>query len=188
MKFASREIELFEKYVAKNKEISDVLFTDGDPMVMKASNLISYIEPLLTEDCSNVQTIRVGTKALAFWPYKFINEDNTEDLLDLFSEVNRKGRNLAIMAHFCHPNELATDEVKIAIENLRRVGAQVRAQSPVLRNINDKSDIWSEMWRKQVNLNCIPYYKFVPRDTDARNYFAVQFVRSWNIFEKHTKK
>ncbi len=188
LKFASREIELFKKYVTKHTEISDVLFTGGDPMVMKASKLKSYIEPLLTDDCKNVQSIRIGTKALAFWPYRFINDDDSEEILDLFRYIKSKGRNLAIMAHFCHPNELDTDEVKIAIENLLKVGAQIRTQSPVLKHINDKSEIWSEMWRKQVNLNCIPYYMFVPRDTGARNFFAVPLVRAWNIFRKSYQK
>ena len=38
------------------------------------------------------------------------------------------------------------------------------------------------MWRKQVNLNCIPYYMFLPRDTGAQSYFAVTLEDSWNIF------
>ena len=38
------------------------------------------------------------------------------------------------------------------------------------------------MWRKQVNLNCIPYYMFVARDTGAQHYFKVPLVEAWDIF------
>ncbi|MDR0814847.1 MAG: hypothetical protein LBN37_03730 [Bacteroidales bacterium] len=40
-----------------------------------------------------------------------------------------------------------------------------------MRHINDKPELWSEMWRKQVDLNCIPYYMFIARDTGAKRYY-----------------
>src|SRR5690606_28589234 len=73
---------------------------------------------------------------------------------------------------------------KLAIQKLRSTGAQIRTQSPVLKHINDKPEIWSDMWRKQVNLNCIPYYMFVERDTGAQPYFALPLVEAWDIFRK----
>jgi hypothetical protein len=53
-----------------------------------------------------------------------------------------------------------------------------------MKNINDSPDIWAEMWRKQVNNNCIPYYMFIARDTGAQEYFAVSLVKAWEIFQK----
>ncbi len=88
------------------------------------------------------------------------------------------------MAHFNHPVELSTNEVKEAIQRIRATGAQIRTQSPVMKNINNAPEIWAEMWRKQVNLNCIPYYMFVARDTGAQEFFGVPLVDAWNIFRK----
>ena len=59
---------------------------------------------------------------------------------------------------------------------------QIRTQSPVLRHINDSAEVWADMWRKQVNLNCITYYMFVERDTGAKHYFDLPLERAWNIF------
>lgn len=61
---------------------------------------------------------------------------------------------------------------------------QIRSQSPILQHINDNAEIWSEMWREQVNQNVIPYYMFIPRDTGARDYFAVPLVKAWEIFRE----
>ena len=72
--------------------------------------------------------------------------------------------------------------IKSAIKKLRSIGVQIRTQSPVLKHINDKPEIWAEMWRKQVNLNCIPYYMFIPRDTGAQDYFAITLENAWHIF------
>ncbi len=188
LKFASREAMHLKDYVTANKQVTDILFTGGDPMIMKASVFANYIEPLLAEKPDNLQTIRIGTKALGYWPYKFVTDDDADELLHLFERIVKKGINVSIMAHFSHPVELDTEIVKTAIQRLRSVGVQIRTQSPVLNHINDSPEIWAEMWRKQVNLNCIPYYMFIPRDTGAQDYFALTLERSWEIFRNAYQK
>ncbi len=188
LKFAAKEGALLRDYIIANPQVTDILFTGGDPMIMKAKIFASYIEPLLNADIPNLQTIRIGTKALGYWPYKFISDDDAEEMLNLFHKVVRKGINLSFMAHFSHPVELDTEAVKSAIKRLRNVGVQIRTQSPVLKHINDSPEVWTEMWRKQVNLNCIPYYMFVPRDTGAQDYFALTLENAWKIFRKAYQK
>ncbi len=188
MKFAMKEASLLMDYVKANNQVTDILFTGGDPMIMKAKILATYIMPLLENDISNLQTIRIGTKALGYWPYKFTSDEDADEMLNLFEAVIKKGINLSIMAHFSHPIELETKAVKLAIKRLRSIGVQIRTQSPILRHINDTPEIWSDMWRKQVNLNCIPYYMFIPRDTGAQEYFALTLEKAWHIFRKAYQK
>lgn len=54
----------------------------------------------------------------------------------------------------------------------------------LLLDPNDNPALWSEMWNKQVDLGCIPYYMFVARDTGAQHYFSVPLVRAWQIFRE----
>lgn len=183
LKFASRETGRLIDYLRENKQVTDVLFTGGDPMIMKARILSDYITPLLEADLPNLQTIRIGTKALGYWPYKFTSDPDAREVLELFSRIHKKGINLSIMAHFNHPVELTTPAVAEAIYNIRQTGAQLRSQSPILRHINDQPEIWAEMWRRQVNLNIIPYYMFVSRDTGAQDYFAVTLDEAHSIFK-----
>jgi KamA family protein len=187
-KFAMRETELLIKYLRQHTEVTDLLFTGGDPMIMKNKIFSTYIDALLDADIPNLQTIRIGTKALGYWPYKFLNDDDADDTLRTFEKIVNSGKNLAIMAHFNHPVELDTEAVRKAIRRVRATGAQVRTQSPVLKNINANPNIWAEMWRKQVNLNCIPYYMFVARDTGAQHYFAVSLIEAWQIFRNAYQK
>lgn len=183
-KFAMKETELLIKYLQEHTEVTDLLFTGGDPMIMKNKIFASYIDTILEADIPNLQTIRIGTKALGYWPYKFLTDDDAEDTLKTFEKIVESGKNLAIMAHFNHPAELSTDAVKSAIKKIRATGAQIRTQSPLMNNINADPDIWAAMWRMQVNLNCIPYYMFVARDTGAQHYFKVPLVDAWEIFQK----
>jgi L-lysine 2,3-aminomutase len=182
-KFAMKETDLLIRYLEAHQEVTDILFTGGDPMIMGFKVFEKYIAPFLADDNkTNIQTIRIGTKALGFWPYKFLTDNDADDFLRLFEQITAKGINLAIMAHFSHPRELETEAVKLAIKRLRNTGAQIRTQSPILRHINDDAKVWADMWRQQVNLNCIPYYMFMARDTGAQHYFAVTLVEAWEIW------
>lgn len=181
-KFAMKETELLIKYIQEHTEVTDLLFTGGDPMIMKNKIFASYIDAILEADIPNLQTIRIGTKALGYWPYKFISDDDAEGTLKTFEKIVQSGKNLAIMAHFNHPAELSTDGVKEAILRINNTGAQIRTQSPLMRHINADADVWATMWREQVNLNCIPYYMFIARDTGAQHYFKVPIIEAGDIF------
>ena len=65
-RFASRETEQLVAYLRAHPEVTDVLFTSGDPLITSARNLAAYIRPVL--EVPSVQRIRIGTKALTFWP------------------------------------------------------------------------------------------------------------------------
>lgn len=184
LKFAARQADALADYVASHKEVRNVLFTGGDPMVMKTSVLRRYIEPLLTDRFEHLESIRLGTKAPAYWPYKFVTDDDADDLMRLIEEVCESGKSLAVMAHFSHPRELSTPVAREAIRRLRNAGAVVRCQAPVIAHVNDDSDSWAHMWSEQVKLGAIPYYMFVERDTGAKNYFEIPLARALQIFNQ----
>jgi len=181
LKFASRQASSLRQYVEQRPEISDVLFTGGDPLVMRARQLRQYIEPLL--EVESVRTIRIGTKALAWWPHRFTSDRDADELLSLFEQVVASGKHLALMAHCSHPRELAPPVVSEAVRRIRSTGAVVRCQAPLIRHVNDDPGIWADMWRKQVSLGAIPYYMFVERDTGPRRYFELPLAEALRIFQ-----
>jgi KamA family protein len=182
LKFANREAQTLADYLREHPEVTSVLFTGGDPMVMKTSVLRRYLEPLLDPSLEHVASIRIGTKAPAYWPHRFVTDPDADDLLRLFEEVRASGRHLALMAHYSHPRELMPDVAQEAVRRIQSAGATVRCQAPLIRRVNDSADVWAEMWRKQVRLGAVPYYMFVERDTGPKNYFEVPLVRAWEIF------
>ena len=115
LKFASKEADNLAKYVRENPQVSSVLITGGDPMVMKTSILRRYIDPLLKEDLPNLHSIRIGTKALAYWPHRFVEGEDADDFLRLIEDVKAAGKHLAIMAHSSHSRELEPDIAQLAV-------------------------------------------------------------------------
>jgi len=184
MKFASREVQGLVEYLKAHKEVTSVLFTGGDPMIMRTALIRRYVEPLLEAGLEHVTSIRFGTKAPAWWPHRFTTDADADDLLRLFSEVRDAGRNLALMAHYSHPAELAPKAAQEAVRRIVDTGATVRCQAPLIRHVNDSHRAWSDMWQQQVRLGAIPYYMFVERDTGACNYFEVPLARAHQIFTR----
>jgi len=184
LKFATDESLRFQEYLKKHTEITDILLTGGDPMIMNLKNLKVYLEPLLTPEFEHIKNIRIGTKSVAYWPYKYVTDRDADGILELFEKIVKAGKHLAIMGHYNHWKELSTEVSHEAIRRIRNTGAQIRTQSPLIKHINDDPAVWAKMWRDQVALGCIPYYFFIERNTGAKNYFEVPLERSYDIFRE----
>lgn len=182
MKIAMKEVDLLIRYLEEHPEVTDILFTGGDPMIMRTKIFKTYIDAILNAGLSHIRTIRIGTKALSYWPYRFVTDSDADDLLAVFKHITDAGLQLALMGHFSHGVELRTNAVREAIKRIRATGAQIRTQSPLLTNINDSAGIWVDMWREQVRQGLIPYYMFVVRDTGAQDYFGVSLDRAYRIY------
>jgi len=182
LRIASSEAETLHGYLRHHREVTDILFTGGDPMVMKTRHLRDYLEPLLKPEFEHIQTIRMGTKALTFWPHRFLGADDADELIALLERLTEAGKHVALMTHFNHWKELDTEATQAAVRRLRKAGVVIRGQGPLIAHINDDPDVWARMWKTQVRLGIVPYYMFVERDTGARNYFEVPLVRAWEIY------
>ncbi len=182
VKFEARESEDLLAYLSAHPEVSDVLVTGGDPMIMKTKALRRYLEPLLDPEFERVRNLRIGTKSLAYWPQRFVTDDDADELLRFFERIVAAGRHLAVMAHWSHPIELEPEVTREAIRRVRATGAQIRMQAPVVRHVNDDASAWARMWRQGVQLGMVPYYMFVERDTGPRNYFEVPLARAHQIY------
>jgi KamA family protein len=185
LRFATRQADDLVAYLKRHPEVTDILITGGDPLVMRTRILARYIEPLLHDpELEHIRNIRIGTKALSYWPFRVLTDPDADDLMRLFETVHASGKQLALMAHYNHPQELRTDVARQALRRVRATGTTIRMQSPVLRHINDDAAAWAELWTTGVNLGAIPYYMFVERDTGAKRYFELPLTRAWDIFRE----
>ena len=188
IKFEARETGDLVAYLQAHPGVSDVLITGGDPLIMKTHVLRKYLEPLLAPELAHVQNIRLGTKAPAYWPQRFVTDSDAEDCLRLFEEIVAAGRHLAIMGHYSHSAELAPEIAKEAVRRIRATGTEIRMQAPLIKHVNDDPIIWADLWREGVKLGMIPYYMFIERDTGAKKYFEVSLARSHEIYKEAVRR
>ncbi|MEW2352460.1 lysine 2,3-aminomutase [Spirillospora sp. NPDC029432] len=185
LKMAGDDTQQLRDYLVAHPEVTSVLFTGGDAMIMGEPVLRRYIEPLLELD--QLESIRIGTKSLAYWPQKFVTDPDADAMLRLFEQVVESGKNLAFMAHFTHPRELEPLVVTEAVRRIRDTGAVIRTQAPLIRTINDDPAVWNSMWRTQTRMGMVPYYMFVERDTGPQDYFAVPLAQAYDVFRNAYK-
>jgi KamA family protein len=119
------------EYIAEHEEITNVLLTGGDPLIMSTGRL----EPIINAAASipHVRIIRIGTKMAAFNPHRIVDDMS---LLRLIKEYCNKQTQIYIVNHFDHPREV-TPTAQEAIRRLRKVGAQTLNQCPIVRGVND---------------------------------------------------
>ncbi|MEL3945602.1 MULTISPECIES: KamA family radical SAM protein [Streptomyces] len=173
-------------YLRHHPEVSDVLFTGGDPLVMRTDLLEPYVDALLRPGLEHITTVRIGTKALSFHPARLVSDPDAAPLLRLLERIVRAGRHVAVMVHVSHPRELEPDLTRLAVAALRATGAELRSQAPVVRHVNDDPGVWADSWRAQLALGIHPYYLFVERDTGARRYFGLPIQRAYEIHRDAT--
>ncbi len=90
LKMATDDIDRVADYLRAHPEVTSVLITGGDPMIMGAGVLRRYIEPLLGPGLEHIESVRIGTKSLAYWPQRFVTDPDADDTMRLFEEVEQR--------------------------------------------------------------------------------------------------
>lgn len=173
--------ELPVSWLRSNPQVSDVLFTGADPMIVGARKIRRFVEPILQVD--SVKTINISTKSLAWWPFRFTKANDADELLRLFDDIVASGKLINIPAHFTHPRELEHPEVAKAVMRIHNTGATIRTQGPLIKNVNDRPEDWTRLWDLQVKMGMVPYYMFIEADSNSNGCFRNPISESLEIFK-----
>jgi lysine 2,3-aminomutase len=166
------------QYIRQHREITNVLLTGGDPLVLKTSKLENIIREL--RDIEHVQIIRIGTKIPAFNPSRII-EDPV--LLEIIKKYSTDQKKIYIMTHFIHPRELTDPAIK-AVGLLQKAGSLIANQMPLIRGVNDKPDILAELLAKLSFIGVVPYYIFQCRPALGNKSYTVPIEQGYEIVEQ----
>jgi len=172
-----RDIDGAVKYIEEHKEITNVLLTGGDPLVLKTDKLRVYLEAL--SGLEHIRIIRIGSKMPAFNPFR-ITEDPS--LIELIKEIIGRGKQIYFMTHFNHVNEL-TGQARKAVSLLRSTGAELANQTPIIRGVNCNAGDLAELFRELSFLGVPPYYIFQCRPASGNSDYAVPIEEGYGIFE-----
>lgn len=170
------------RYIAQHKQITNVLLTGGDPLLLSTVRLRKILEAL--REIPHVQIIRIGSKMPAFNPWRLLDDP---ELQAAFREFSTKEKRIYLMAHFDHPRELTSEAIE-GIDCFIRNGVICCNQSPLLAGINDDPEVLAELFRKLSFIGCSPYYLFQGRPTAGNRGFSVPIVRGYRIFEDAKKR
>jgi KamA family protein len=166
------------EYIREHKEITNVLLTGGDPLTLETRRLESILREI--REIPHVNIIRIGSKMLAYNPYRILNDQN---LLYILSRYSTPEKRIYLMAHFNHPRELTDVSIRAA-EELRKAGVIIVNQTPIVSGINDEPEILTTLFRKLSFAGISPYYVFQCRPTTGNLLFQVPVEQSYEILQK----
>ena len=165
-------------YIREHKEITNVLLTGGDPLTLETCQIESILRRL--REIEHVNIIRIGSKMLAYNPFRILN-DNT--LCNVLSRYSTPEKRIYLMAHYNHPRELTDVSIRAANE-LQKAGVIVVSQTPILNGINSVPEIFTELFLKLSFAGISPYYIFQCRPSLGNRVFQVPVEQSYEIVQK----
>lgn len=166
------------RYIAANRNVTNVLLTGGDPLLMSTRRLVDILGALSAID--HVRIIRIGSKMPAFDPWRILNDTELQNALQRFSTPRQR---IYLMAHFDHPREL-TDPAVAGIDRFIRSGVICVNQCPLIKGVNDDPDVLAELYRELSYIGCPSYYLFQGRPTAGNEPYEVPIVAGWHIFRE----
>lgn len=162
------------QYIRGHPEITNVLITGGDPLVLSTAKLDKMLDHLLP--IPHLDSIRFGTKTLAYLPKRF----DDPALPALFKRIDEAGKAAVIVTHFDHIGEISV-EAEHKIRSLRAQGVQFLNQTVLLAKVNADPQILAATFAKCHQMGVRPYYLFQARPVKGASHFQVSLRRGIEI-------
>ncbi len=157
------------KYIAKNKQIKDVIISGGDPLTIEDSGLKIILEKI--KKIKSVKVIRIGTRAPVSCPDRITN-----DLVRLLKRFNP----LYVNVHLNHPDEFTHATVQ-ALKRLSDAGIILGSQSVLLKGVNDNSKTVKELLYKCIETGVRPYYLYQCDEVSGTEHFWTEYQEMFKI-------
>lgn len=157
------------EWIRNNENISEVLITGGDPLILGDEYINKILEDL--SEIQHIERIRIGTRVLVTLPMRM-----TANLVKILKKYHKPGaREICIVTHFEHSTEI-TPEAIAAIGKIRRAGISIYNQQVFTYYNSSRYETCA--LRKNLKLAGIdPYYTFNTKGKEETMDFRVPIAR-----------
>lgn len=174
--------ELFQKdfettlnYLREHTEISEIIFTGGDPFTLSNERLETCLKAF--SEISSIKDIRFHSRYPVILPERF-----EHGLLNLLSSFRKQFRTLSIAVHTNHTDEL-DETVRLKIKELSQTGVQLLSQTVLLKNINDSKEALISLFNELITLNIRPYYLHHPDQVKGGLHFYLRLEEGRALYQ-----
>ncbi|MBK6536478.1 MAG: KamA family radical SAM protein [Ignavibacteria bacterium] len=158
-KISMRTFESAFRYLEQHTEISDVILSGGDPLMLTDTMLEKILARL--RQIKHIQIIRLGSKMPCVLPQRI-----TPQLVDML----KKYHPIYCNTHFNHPWEI-TEESKKACAMLVDAGIPVGNQCVLMKGVNDNAETMKQLMKGLLAMRVRPYYIYMADLTKGANHF-----------------
>jgi lysine 2,3-aminomutase len=158
-------------YIARNKEIRDVLISGGDPLTLADGQLDWLLGKL--REIPHVEVIRIGTKVPFVLPQRITSE---------LVAILKKYHPLWMSIHCMHPDELTT-EARRACTMLADAGIPLGSQTVLLAGINDSVETMRSLMQGLMKIRVKPYYLYQCDPILGSSHFRTPVSKGLEIYQ-----
>ena len=140
------ELEAAYAWFAEHPEVTEIILTGGDPLMLSPRRLRTIIRTLSA--MPHVQTIRIHSRVPVADPERLTND---------LAAAMETDRSLWLVVHANHAREF-TPSARHALRQIQSRGIPVLGQSVLLRGVNDSTEALEQLFRAMLAARVKPYY------------------------------
>lgn len=154
-----------KNYLIANREINEVIFTGGDPLILSNEKLAGFIQDF--SEIESIKYIRFHSRTPVIMPNRI-----DEGFIALMISAKEIFKRSMLMIHINHGDELDA-EVVAAINLLTDAGIEVFSQTVLLKDVNDTTEILAELFTRLAEIKVKPYYLHHPDEALGAMHFYI---------------
>jgi len=158
---SQKESERALEYIRNDESIRDVIITGGEPLMLTDDALYHWVSSIRA--IPHVEIIRITTRFPIYIPSRV-----TEKLVRMLAEHSP----IFMTLSFVHPREI-TPAVERGLTMMADAGLVLLQQGPMLRGVNNNSEILKRLYERLAALRVLPYYAIWGIHAPSAEHFLV---------------
>ncbi|HXH76476.1 MAG TPA: KamA family radical SAM protein [Bacteriovoracaceae bacterium] len=163
-------------YLKSHPEISEIIFTGGDPLTLSNARLEKYL--LAFAAVKSLKDVRFHTRFPVIMPERI-----DSGLIQLLTDASKTFRTVTVAIHANHADEFDQD-CEEAILRLANSPVQLLSQTVLLKDVNDDPDTLAELIHVFLKLKIRPYYLHHPDRVQGGMHFYVSLREGRMMYAK----
>lgn len=160
-------------YIRQNNSITEVILSGGDPLMLRDSALFELMAEI--ENIPHVKRLRIHSRLPVVIPQRLTAE--------LIRRLGDSRLSSSIVMHINHPQELS-ELHRDRFKELRLAGVLILNQAVLLRNINDKLRVLSDLSELLFEFNVVPYYLHLLDPVKGAHHFDVPEHEAQQLYKQ----
>ena len=162
-------------YLKSHPEISELIFTGGDPLTLSNQKLEKYLRSFA--EIKSLKDIRFHSRYPVILPSRL-----DEEFSALLKWAGDNFRTVSLAIHANHASEF-DEESKRKILNLRDTGVQLLSQTVLLKDLNERTETLLELYELFLDLKVRPYYLHHPDQVKGGIHFYLPLEKGRKIYQ-----
>jgi lysine 2,3-aminomutase len=161
-------------YLRDHPEISEIIFTGGDPFTLSDEKILFYLEAF--KKIPTIKDVRFHTR------YPVVLPERIDDgLMTLLKTAQNMFRTVSVAIHANHTDEFDA-EAEAAVSRLHQTGVQLLSQTVLLKGINDNRESLLNLFNLFLRLKIRPYYLHHPDQVKGGMHFYLSLETGRTLY------